>query len=218
MKRTTVCLLISLSALLFICTGCNKEAVDGIYKPEKQIAKIYSTDMFENAGMFENMDVSETWTWNGDLLEKIVYKMSWGMIDDAMDNSTIDFPSISFSSINFYYDVDKLSKITADDGTVFSISYKGSKFDKIDIENKNQYLSGTFNFKHSNSKISEISYNETISAKSSKRSNVSINKMLEFLLPAQTSKILVKNVAYLAQNAIESKADGYKLKVVMKLS
>ena len=205
MKRTTTNLLILL-ALFLTCVSCNKETADGIYKPDKQIAKIYSEMAM---GGFGGMPTgSEIWIWENNRLEKIVYSdLLWG--DFPLDNPMQD-DIYGSSSINFYYNGDKLSEII-NGNTVLSISYKGNKFDKITMNNA-EHLLGTFTFKHSNGKITEIYY-ETNHSKADKTSNKNMSKMLEFLLPAHTSKMLSKEIE-LTENT-SSKAD-YKL--LMKLS
>jgi len=204
MKKVTINLLITLLALLLICVSC-KEAVDGIYKPNKQIAKVYGKMSGFWAGIFGDPALLETWIWNNDRLEEIVY-----------ENSFWEFGLGNNSSIKFYYDGDRLSKMIADDGTVYSINYNGTKFDKIYVENNRWHLSGTYTFKHTNGRITKVTYEESLLGKAGKRSNKSMNKMLEFLLPARTSNMLSEEVEYLAQNAI-SKAGEYNFQVVMKL-
>ena len=194
MKKTTTNLFILLSAILLICVGCDKETADGIYQPDKQISKIYT----EMAVLGMSMETqSETWFWNDNRLEKIVDN-TWGG-----------------STVNFYYDGDRLSKIT-NRNTVLSISYKENKFDKIQASYDN-YPIGTFTFKHNNGKITEVTYVEPGSAKGGKASNSSMNRMLEFLLPAHTSKILSKEIEYLTQNA-SPKAGKSEFQVVLKFS
>ena len=210
MIKITTNLFVLLLVVLLICVGCNKDAVDGIYKPDKQIAKVHTKTTF--AG-FENpfgddpfwddpfgnlMSETQTWIWSDNRLEKITYQNTWGS-----------------SSMEFYYDGDKLSKII-EGNTVLSIGYKGNKFDKINVS-YDDYLIGTFTFKHSNGKITEVTYIEPGSAKAGKASNNSMNRMLEFLLPARTSKILSKEIEYLAQNTLP-KAGKYEFKVVLKFN
>lgn len=54
-------------ALTLVFASCTK---DGIYKPKKKISKIYVTTVTEQESI---KTLSETWTWDGNLLSKIDY-------------------------------------------------------------------------------------------------------------------------------------------------
>lgn len=196
-----------LSALLLI--SCNKEAFDGIYKPDKQIAKIrYETEM---------MTSTETWIWNDDRLEKILYNNDMNGGAWKMDSKWEMWGMQTYSSLDFYYDGDRLSKIIADDGTISTISYQDGKFSEIKVENVLLGTSGTFTFTHSNGKMKTVTYNATFNGWID-IPFLSMGKMLEFLLPAHTSDMFTKEVVQIVQDAAATKASLFDTKIVMKFT
>lgn len=127
MKRinfSIVTLLVVALTLLF--ASCTK---DGVYKPKKQISKIYQTILTDPT---PEKVLTESWTWDGKLLSKIDY----GDGDIAY----------------FSYEKNQLKTITMGDDRT-EITYDGKLVETMKVYSKDE-LEATYTFQHEKNLIS----------------------------------------------------------------
>ena len=141
--RKIVTMLVAI-AMVFAFSSCQKE---GVYNPKEKISEIYnqysSSTTYQNYPEMDNeylgdKKLSETWTWDKNLLTKITY------------------PNSSYY-VDFKYDGKRLSKVIMDETTMTYV-YSGSKIDKINIvsEEDDNYMTGAFDYTYKGSKVSRI--------------------------------------------------------------
>jgi hypothetical protein len=141
MKKHTIVL--AVIAMMFAFSACQK---DGVYNPKQKISEVY--DEYSRSTVYQDYpeynstysqpkSLSETWTWDKNLLMKITYPSSYG------DNY-----------VDFKYEGKRLSKATTNDGTIITYAYDGSKIDKINIEDDD--FTGTYAYTYKGNKVSRI--------------------------------------------------------------
>jgi hypothetical protein len=193
-------------ALFLAFSSCNKPS-DGVYHPNKKISKIYDESMSfsANGDTAISKYVLETWVWENDNLASIAF-------GDDTYISIEDLPAV-----HFYYSDGKLSKIVSEDNTIFTFSYKGNKFDKIEVKNSDEELSGSFKFKHRNGKITEVSYEGSSLFSYVKKSNEFMHRILGLFMPVQTSQMLSNIEKSVLQKLQSKESTGITIKNVMEL-
>lgn len=130
MKKNYVLLLIA--ALCVTLTACKK---DGVYNPKEKISRIFYQSSYSDG---KNLD--ESWTWDKNLLSKIVY-------------SGGDFK-------NFEYDGKQLKTVRSSSGSKWEYTYDGAKLKKAEHYDSSNKLSSSYTFEHDGNKISKITYTE----------------------------------------------------------
>lgn len=167
MKKTFLILAIACIALLM--SSCQKE---GVYNPNKKISKIYTTITTnpiapETPIVLTPKYLSESWTWNGKLLEKIDY---------YSENS--DQPK---RTVTFTYDSKKRVSAVNTVGSHAEYTYDGKELSEAKyyvLDN----LYKTYKFTHSNGKISEIKITTEDIGIIDKNTDVNL---MQFVLPLQ---------------------------------
>ena len=166
MKKTFVILAIACVAMLM--SACKKE---GVYNPNQKISKIYTTEtttplVGEQAIVLTPRHLSESWTWKGNLLEKIDCYNQDGQYSHT---------------VTFTYDSKKrVSKVDKTDAHA-EYSYNGKELSEAKYYIGNQ-LYQTYQFSHDKGKISEIKI--TTEAIPELTKNVNVN-LMQFVLPSQ---------------------------------
>lgn len=169
MKKTFFILAIACVTLLM--TSCKKE---GVYNPNKKISEIYTSitttprNPDEQPIVLVEKYLSETWTWNDNLLEKIDYLAETGQI---------------INTVTFTYDNKKrITKVNMGDSYA-EYSYTGNQLSEAQYH-LNGNLSQTFKFTHKNGKISEIDITtlENIPEPTDKSTEVNL---MQFIIPSQ---------------------------------
>lgn len=149
------------AAMMLTFAGCKKEEVynpkEGEYNPKKKISRIFEETSYSNG-----KKLRETWTWNGNLLDKIA---------DSYGNFAM-----------FEYDDKQLKTVRFSDGDRMEFTYN--------VDNKvtacNCYgdgkLEGTYTFTHDGSKISKIVYTRCDNDKKSMQSGKA-HLLLNYIMP-----------------------------------
>ena len=146
MKRYII--ILAAIAIACACSSCQKEKErEGVYHPKKKISKIYE----ERHGAKR---LVEEWTWNGKNLSKIT----------NADKTT---------SHTFKYEKNRISKIECTDvfyvisspyyhSYTLSFIYEGDFIKKIECHEEGGRLSATYNFKHTQDKITTLTIEDYI--------------------------------------------------------
>jgi len=122
--------------MLTICISFNSCKKDETYNPERKIKRIYYN--FSDGHKY----LAQEWTWDNNKLIRIDYYPMYG--------------SDIFNTEYFIYEESKLVKVQDDNG-YYLISYKSSKYDKIEYyRNDDNLLIFNCNFTYKNNKVSKI--------------------------------------------------------------
>ena len=136
-------------ALIFAFTACKKDK-EGVFNPKLKIKQIRVAKTYidmDNLYIWSIGDhVSEEWSWNDKLLERIVYYNENGQIE---------------ATASFLYAKKRLSSITVSHNnggtTIYNYNYQDKYITSID-EYYNNELTAEFKFSHNENKITRIEH------------------------------------------------------------
>lgn len=176
MKKTFLFLAFVCIAMLF--SSCNKE---GVFNPKKKISKIYTYDTYTVNGTTTTTDktLSEVWTWNKNILEKIDH---YGSNNEITGTTT------------YTYDKKRVVRIDESYQSMFSnyssrteFIYDGKYLSEAKIYDGNE-LEATLKFTHQNGKISQIVFTGEVVPEENGKSLRT--RALQHILPPQICKTL----------------------------
>lgn len=146
MKKSAF-LTIVIIAFAIIFSSCYKE---GVYNPKQKISKIYEQSYFGLEKILSPKELSESWTWDGNLLVKIEYGPDgeWYQIleyDGKQISKITNYYNEAIEGYMTYtYEKSILQKIEYFEGStrtlLAEISHDGKKISKIDITEYYDYI------------------------------------------------------------------------------
>ena len=188
MKKLVV---LSMMAVMILFASCDK---DGMYNPLKKISKITYTNTYIGANEAVSFTREQTWTWDKNQLQKIVYY-------DSEDQYTW---TEEFS----YNKNGRLVRVEdKENATYTTYEYEGDRLDKVICYEEN-FREYEYHFKYEGDRVSEIEYWEFADYYSIKKENYS-NPLAFVCSPeiATLTQKVVDNIAEAAENQPRHKMD-----------